>query len=1000
MLGHPTLQYSHPGSSVTAVDSQLAKALRDRYVLGRELGRGGMATVYLARDLRHDRPVALKVLHPELAHALGPERFIREIRLAARLDHPHILSVHDSGETAGRLWFTMPYVEGESLRHRLAREPQLPLADALRITRAVADALGYAQRQGIIHRDVKPENILLQGERCVLADFGVARAVDAAGERLTETGFALGTPAYMSPEQAAADRHLDSRSDIYSLGCVVYEMLAGEPPFTGRTAQALIARRLADPVPDLCTVRDVPRQVERAVRQALARAPADRFADAPAFAGALEAAAGAPRAAASPAVRRGLLAAAVLLAALAGAAVWLRARPATEDTRDADLLAIAPFDVLEPSLEVWREGMGDVLSRTLDGAGPIRTVSPSVVLRRWSGRADPASAEELGRRTGAGLVLYGAVVRRGRDSVTLRAALLDRAGGMGKTDIEVSGEAARIADLADSLGIRALRVLSPARAIGSARGTSIGSKSLPALKAFLQGEQLYRRGLWDSALARYDQAIAADSTFALALTQMGVVLGWRPPTRTAYRPREEYARRSTLYNHGLSPRDSLYIVGDSFYLAADEATDPETYVRMKFRALSTVEEAVRRYPEDPISWYTLGEMRMHEDWPFAAPPTVSLEAFTRAIALDPGFGPAYEHMPALLLTLGRPEEARRYAATYLALYPTTPHKAETRLAALLLDPSAASRAEAERTLDTVSIFTISSVARGHIISWPDTAETAIRLLRRLGDRGRNAGGAPPWDVDSVMWPQYLANALAFRGRLREAFTVDERLIRQPSASIWGEYLNPVLDLSLLGMVPDSVARATFDRALEADAAWGGFYTPLHLRGLPWWLSRGDTTALARFAVRAARVARAPSDSRAALRARLLGETSIAFLDLVRGDSVAALQKLSAIPDTLCLADNYAANCFHLNLTLARLLASRGEDQRAAALLDRWRWSGGNTPLFVLATLELGRIAERLGDTRKAAECYGFVMAAWHRPDRELLPYVAEAREGLARLSVE
>ena len=211
-MGYPDL------ISLTQTLEALKAALADRYLLERELGRGGMATVYLARDLRHDRPVALKVLHPELAHALGPERFIREIRLAARLDHPHILSVHDSGETAGRLWFTMPYVEGESLRNRLAREPQLPLADAVRITRAVADALGYAQRQGIIHRDVKPENILLQGERCVLADFGVARAVDAAGERLTETGFALGTPAYMSPEQARgrpssrpSQRHLLAR---------------------------------------------------------------------------------------------------------------------------------------------------------------------------------------------------------------------------------------------------------------------------------------------------------------------------------------------------------------------------------------------------------------------------------------------------------------------------------------------------------------------------------------------------------------------------------------------------------------------------------------------------------------------------------------------------------------------------------------------------------------------------------------------------------------------
>jgi serine/threonine-protein kinase len=962
-----------------------------------------MATVYLARDLRHDRPVALKVLHPELAHVLGPERFIREIRLAARLDHPHILSVHDSGETAGRLWFTMPYVEGESLRQRLVREPQLPLADALRITRAVADALGYAQQQGIIHRDVKPENILLQAERCVLADFGVARAVDGAGERLTETGLALGTPAYMSPEQGAADRHLDPRSDLYSLGCVVYEMLAGEPPFTGRTAQALIARRLADPVPDLCTVRDVPRQVERAVRQALARAPADRFPDAPAFASALEAAAIAPRGTGSPAVRRNLLtAAAVLLVALAGTGIWLRSRPDATAPIDANLLAVAPFEVLEPSLQVWREGMGDVLSRTLDGAGPIRTVSPSVVLRRWSGRADRASAEELGRRTGAGLVVYGAVVARGRDSVTLRAAVLDRAGGMGRTDIEVSGEAARIAELADSLGMRALRVLSPARAIGSARGTSIGSKSLPALKAFLQGEQFYRQGQWDSALTRYDQAIAADSTFALALAQMANVLGWNPPTTGAYRPREEYLRRATLHNHGLPPRDSLYIVADSFNLAAAEVTDADAFVHLKFRAVSAAEEAVRRYPDDPVSWYALGEWRTgHEPWPIAGPPAVSLEAFTRAIALDPGFGPAYEHMPGLLLSLGRPEEARRAAATYLSLDSTSPHRGETRLAAVLLDTSRIGRAEAESMLDTASVFTVwLAVFQQGLASWPDTAETAIRLLRRLGEPGRGAGGGLPWVLDSLMWPHYLAYELAFRGHLREAFAVDERLLRDPTASAWSWFWDPFLNLSLLGIVPDSLARAAFGRSFEAAAPWGGRFTPRHLRGLPWWLARGDTAALARFGAQAARTARAPVNKVVGLRARLLGETSVAFLDLARGDTGTAIRKLSAIPDTLCLADELSDNCFHLNLTLARLLAARGEDRRAAALLDRWRWSGVGTPSFVLATLELGRIAERLGDTTKAAECYGFVLATWHRPDRELLPYVAEAREGLARLGVE
>ena len=984
------------------VDQEFTNALHDRYEFERELGRGGMATVYLARDLRHDRPVALKILHPELAQVLGPERFIREIRLAARLDHPNILPVYDSGETAGRLWFTMPFVDGESLRQRLAREPQLPLAETVRITREMADALGYAQRQGIIHRDVKPENILLRNDRCVLADFGVARAVDAAGERLTETGFALGTPAYMSPEQAAADPHLNHRSDVYSLGCVVYEMLAGEPPFTGRTAQALIARRLVDPVPDLCTVRDVPRNVERAVRQALARSPADRFADAPAFARALEAAAGAQGTTPRRAVRRALVAVVMgLLVALAGAGVWLRSRPAAEDTLDADLLAVAPFDVLEPSLQLWREGMGDVLSRTLDGAGSIRTVSPSVVLRRWSGRADRTSAEELGRRTGAGLVVYGAVAPRGRDSVTLRAALLDRVGGMGKTDIEVSGEAARIGELADSLGIRALRVLSSARTIGSVRRTSIGSRSLPALKAFLQGEQFYRRGQWDSALTRYDQAIAADSTFALALVRMPMVLGWNPPTTGAYRPAEEYRRRALRHNHGLPVRDSLLIVVDSFNLAAAEASDPETYVRMKFRALTTVEEAVRRYPEDPMAWYDLGEWRTDEPWPIGGPPAVSLQAFTRAVALDPGFGPAYEHMPALLLSLGRPEEARRAAATYLSLDPTSPHRGETRLAALLLDTSGIGRAEAERMLDTASVFTVwLAVFQQGLASWPDTAETAIRVLRRLGEPGRDASGGLPWVLDSVMWPQYLAHVLAFRGRLREALAADERLLRQPSASKWSWFLDPLLDLSLHGMVPDSLARATFDRALEKDAAWGGFFTPPHLRGLPWWLSRGDTAALARFGARAARTVRSPDSPRAALRARLLGETSAAFLDLARGDSMAAIRKLSAIPDTLCLADDFAANCFHLNLTLARLLAARGDDRRAGALLERWRWSGGGTPSFVLATLELGRIAERLGDKRKAAECYGFVMAIWRRADPELRPFVEEAREGLTRLGVE
>ncbi|MGH7580252.1 MAG: serine/threonine-protein kinase [Gemmatimonadales bacterium] len=286
--------------------ASIRQALQDRYAVERELGRGGMATVYLARDLRHDRPVALKVLHAELAATLGPDRFQREIRLAARLQHPHILTVHDSGEIPGAggtpvLWFTMPYVEGESLRERLRRERQLPVEDALRIAREAAQALQYAHDRGVIHRDIKPENLLLTGDgNTLVADFGIARALGTGGQadgrtggqeesRLTETGLSVGTPAYMSPEQSAGDRGVDARTDVYSLGAVLHELLAGEPPYTGATTQALMVKRLTEPAPSVRSVRaSVPEGVDAAIRKALAPVAADRFSTMKQFAQALQ----------------------------------------------------------------------------------------------------------------------------------------------------------------------------------------------------------------------------------------------------------------------------------------------------------------------------------------------------------------------------------------------------------------------------------------------------------------------------------------------------------------------------------------------------------------------------------------------------------------------------------------------------------------------------------------------------------------------------------------
>src|SRR2546425_157767 len=269
--------------------ARLQAGLTARYRVERELAKGWAATVFVAHAMKHDRQVALKVLHPELAAAVGPERFLREIQLAARLDHPHIVALHDSGEADGLLYFVMPYVVGESLRDRLDREPQLPIAEALRIAGDVCDALGYAHGLDVVHRDIKPENILLADGRALVTDFGIARAISAAGsDRLTETGIALGTPAYMSPEQGTEEGELDGRSDLYALGCVVYEMLAGTPPFTGPTAQAILARHAVDPVAPIRTVRDtVPGGVERAVLKALAKVPADRYPDAAGFARAL-----------------------------------------------------------------------------------------------------------------------------------------------------------------------------------------------------------------------------------------------------------------------------------------------------------------------------------------------------------------------------------------------------------------------------------------------------------------------------------------------------------------------------------------------------------------------------------------------------------------------------------------------------------------------------------------------------------------------------------------
>ena len=367
---------------------RLEASLGDRYELERELGQGGMAVVYLARDLRHDRNVALKVLRPELGSEIGADRFLREIKLAAKLTHPHILPLFDSGEADGLLYYVMPNMEGHSLRERMDQERHLPLDDALRITLQVASALDYAHRQSVVHRDIKPENILMHEGAAMVADFGIGKALSEATGGITQTGIALGTPAYMSPEQATGEGDVDGRSDLYSLGCVMYEMLSGEQPFTGPTVQAVIAKRFMSPIPRVRTVRDVPAPVDDAVSRALSRTPVDRFATAAEFAEAVQAILGGR--ATTP----------------QGSAVAEKSSP---DKKSIAVLPLANMSA-DPENEYFSDGMTEEIINALAKLPGVHVASRT---SSFAFKGKEIDVREIGDKLGVGSVLEGSVRKVG-----------------------------------------------------------------------------------------------------------------------------------------------------------------------------------------------------------------------------------------------------------------------------------------------------------------------------------------------------------------------------------------------------------------------------------------------------------------------------------------------------------------------------------------------------------------------------------------------------------
>ena len=525
-----------------AYDSPISTGavLSDRWRLERLLGRGGMATVYLARDLKHDRDVAVKLLRPELAAALGTERFLREIRIAAQLSHPHIVPLFDSLEVDGQLLYVMPYLAGESLRERLDREKQLPVSEALEITRQVASALDYAHAQGVVHRDIKPENILLQAGQAVVADFGIARAVDAAAGasgagRLTETGLVIGTPRYMSPEQVLGGE-VGGRSDVYSLGCVLFEMLAGAPPFDGPTAQAIVARHATEEAPSLRKRRpEVTRDLDATVQTALAKSADQRFATPAAFAKALSGEA-VPRRRVRPNVSRMLagLTAAILLGALGWyllgrdsetASPPARAPAAAEGPRG---LAVLYLDNLSrDSSDLYLvDGITEELIARLGQVERLAVPSRTAV-RRFRGRPvdDPAA---VGNALRVSHLLTGSVQRSGQ-RLRVRMELVDTIGSRiwSRSIDQADGDVFAITDaVAQAVAREVVGQLAPEELTVLSHRPS---QSREAYDHYLRGNFYLTRRTSEAdgrrALDAYQAALRIDPDFAAALGRMGLVYG-------------------------------------------------------------------------------------------------------------------------------------------------------------------------------------------------------------------------------------------------------------------------------------------------------------------------------------------------------------------------------------------------------------------------------------------------------------------------------------------
>jgi eukaryotic-like serine/threonine-protein kinase len=614
---------------------RLTSSLEGKYRVERELGSGGMATVYLAQDVRHDRKVALKVLRAELAAALGTERFLREVRITASLNHPHILPLLDSGEVDGQLYYVMPYAEEGTLRERLRRETQMNVETAVTITAQVASALSHAHARGVLHRDIKPENILFQSGHAVVADFGIARAISAAaGENLTSTGLVLGTPAYMSPEQTSGAPELDARSDLYSLACVTYEMLVGEAPFTGPTAQAVLVRRMTEsPRPVSATRATVPAMVDTAIAKALARAPADRFDSVEAFASALSQSTAPKQIAAGQRVRRWLVLTAATAAVLA-LALWAKSQfgSAGPAAGSAPRIAVLPFENLSgPDDEPFAAGITDEITSRLAEISGLRVVSRTSA-KRFAKR--DMSVAELGKALDTDYILEG----------TVRT---ERAAG-GTASARVSPQLVRVVDDVHVWQQRFDASLTPGAIFGIQ--ADIAERVAAELRVSLAQPERARIS-----------KIATNDSAAYRLYQLGR-FHWDK------RGNESLLRAIQYFGEAVA-RDSLFVEAHTGLAAASLAYGllfaPDSGSATSATARKAARRAVALDASSAAAQAGFGFALMVADWDWNGADS----AFKRAIAIDPDYGPARYWYTQLLWLQGKYSEALEQAQRAVAVDP-------------------------------------------------------------------------------------------------------------------------------------------------------------------------------------------------------------------------------------------------------------------------------------------------------------------------------------------